>query len=152
MESVLAIIATIIGATIAFASQWTFDRRHRRQRFQELLLEQSAILLALNDDFENRLWEERALGLENRVSEWDLTSSRLAKAKLQIISGSKDLDAAVATLHATGVELGRYWRQRQRQRQRQQDDAELERLLDAHRQARQTFLDASAVYGRKIGA
>jgi hypothetical protein len=124
---------------------------------REILLKQSALMLALKDDFENRLWEEREVGLRDRVSEWDLTSSRLAKAKLQILSGSKDLDAAVAKLHTTGVKLGRYWRQHSRSQLRQPgprqiDEAEPDRLLAAHRAARQTFLDASTdLGGRTLG-
>ncbi len=102
------------------------------------------MLLALNDDFENRLWEERELGLQERVSNWDLTSSRIAKAKLQILSGGSDLDAAVRQLHSAGVELGRYWRKGS------PDDAEVDKLIEAHRSARRTVLDASATIGRKI--
>ncbi len=144
MGAIVTLTATLVGAGIAFLSQWLFDRRQRTGRLGELLLEQSALLLALNDDFENRLWEERSLKLKDRVDTWDFTSSRLAKSKLEILSTDRELNNALSKLHLAGVCLGAYWRRGNC------DEDILDGYLTAYRSARVEFLAASSAAVRGV--
>lgn len=144
MDALLTLAATLVGAGIAFLSQWLFEKRRRDEQLGAQLLEQSALLLTLNDDFENRLWEERSLKLKKRVDEWDLVSSRIAKSKLEILSNDKQLNDALARLHLAGVVLGAYWRQGDC------DKAILEEYVTEYRSARLEFLEASSIAIRKV--
>jgi hypothetical protein len=143
MDAIVTLMATLVGAGIAFFGQWVFQRQQRRERVGELLLRQCSRLVALNDDFENRLWEERILHLKGRVKKWDLTSSRLAVANLRILSGDPRLDNALNRLHGAGVKLGAHWRIQHA------DDEELAKLLIDFRTARGEFLSTSRVVVRK---
>jgi hypothetical protein len=144
MDAVITLMATLVGAGIVLFGQWILERRQRAARFGELLLEQSALLLALNDDFDNRLWEERVLGLAGRVDSWDLASSRLAKAKLEILKPDPRLERALIRLHSTGVSLGDYWRRHHA------DDRKLEKFLADHQAACHEFREASSAPVRKV--
>ncbi len=62
MDAFLGLIGVLAGATIAFFGQFFASRSERRERHTVYLLEQCAVLAALTDDFQNRVWEERHLG------------------------------------------------------------------------------------------
>ena len=68
------------------------------------------MLIALSQDFRNRVWEERKLGLGGQVAQWDLASFRLSEARLRILCRDQDVLAAAAVLRKSGGNLGRLWR------------------------------------------
>jgi hypothetical protein len=144
MDALVTLLATLAGAGIAFFSQWIFDRRQRTDRLGKLILKYGALLLAVNEDFENRLWEERVLGLKERVDNWDLASSRRARLNLEILSADPILKQALSRLHSTGVAVGSYWRINR------SNDKKLEALLADHQVARKEFQAATSVAVRKV--
>jgi len=75
-----------------------------------LLLDQCAQLIALSEDYRNRVWEERRLDIKDAVSQWNIGEYRLAEARVKLLCNDKALLAASVRLHATGVELGKAWR------------------------------------------
>jgi hypothetical protein len=122
MEGWLALLAAVAGAMIALAGQHITRRGEQRSHRAELLVEQCATLLALSGDFRNRVWEERDLGLQDRVGAWDLAGFRLAAAKIAILCTDERLNEGVTELRTAGSDLGHYWRTGSR------DDATLDRL------------------------
>ena len=106
----MGLIGALAGATIAFVGQYAMTRSARRERETALLLEQCAQLIALSEDYRNRIWEERRLGATNVVVSWNLGDYRLAEAKLKLLCSDTRVLQAVEQLRETGVELGKAWR------------------------------------------
>lgn len=59
MATWVGLIGVLAGALIAFVSQYLVGRSERQERNEALLLEQCALLIALSEDYRNRVWEER---------------------------------------------------------------------------------------------
>jgi hypothetical protein len=110
MTAWIALLAAVAGGSIAIAGQYVIGRSERITRRAELVLDQCAQLIALSEDFRNRLWEERVLGLKDRTTVWDLHAFRLAEARLRILCGDPKVLAALNNLNSSGKALGAYWR------------------------------------------
>jgi hypothetical protein len=91
----MTLAAAVAGAAIAILGQYFSARRGDRARLGELLLEQCAELVARNEDFRNRLWEERTLGMAGRVDSWDLGGNRLVSARLRLLCADHDVLAGL---------------------------------------------------------
>lgn len=131
------LLATIVGAAIALLGQRLMKRAEDRARLSELLMEQCALIAASVTDFEDRIWEERVLGMNDRVSGYDLPAHVLASVRLRILTRDAALLAALAELDAAGKELGSYWRQGH------VDDESYARLWERHHRAIPAFIHAS---------
>jgi hypothetical protein len=64
----------LAGALLAFGGQYLRSRAERQERGETVLLEQFAVLVALSEDFRNRVWEERHEVASDVVAGWDLVS------------------------------------------------------------------------------
>lgn len=137
MATWASLIGVIIGATITFIGQFVVQRIARRTDNVTLVLEQCALLVALNEDFRNRLWEEREGLSEKSVSKWAVGEFRLAEARLRILSGDSVLIDALNQLRSSGQELGTLWRT-----QRRKDDT-LATLWKRNTSAQNEFINAA---------
>jgi hypothetical protein len=96
---------------VEFASNLAVRRNSEaRERFGTLLLEQYAQVVALSEDFRNRVWEERNNLNSDVVAQWDLPSFRLAEARVKILCRVPSVLSALHTVNQTGIALGRAWR------------------------------------------
>ncbi|MFH8736867.1 hypothetical protein [Streptomyces sp. NPDC017964] len=143
MEAWGTLLATVVGAAIALVGQHLAKRAENKARISELLLEQCASVVTTASDFQNRVWEERVLQLEGRVSEWDLKAHRLAIARIQILSRDQVLLSALNELNKAGQGLGSYWRQGN------VDDGEYARRWERTRTAKADFITASGAVVRR---
>jgi hypothetical protein len=84
MTAWVGLAGVIAGAIIAFAGQYVMRRGDKQERFDALLLEQFADIIALSEDFRNRIWEERNQVASDVVSKWDLGRTDMRK----LVSGS----------------------------------------------------------------
>ena len=139
MGAWVTLAATVVGAAIALAGQNAVRHGEARMRFTDLLLEQCVQLNALDEDFRNRIWEEKELGLSGRVELWDLRGHRIATARLRVLCRDEHLLHALDEVVRTGKQLGRYWRRGQ------EDSAETEELFELYTVACAEFLAAAAV-------
>lgn len=137
------LLATVVGAAIALLGQHLVKRAEARARLSELLVEQCALVAASASDFQNRVWEERVLSMDGRVSSWDLSAHRLASARLQILSRDRSLLSALEELNKAGQQLGSYWRRGS------VDDDEYTRRWNRHRTAKSQFLAVSGEVVRR---
>jgi hypothetical protein len=110
MEGWIGVIGAAVGAIIALLGQYIFNRSERDARDAALLLDQCAQLIALSEDYRNRVWEERNLLASDVVAQWNIGEFRLAEARLKILCKDKTAVAAIDRLHSTGQELGKAWR------------------------------------------
>jgi hypothetical protein len=65
------------------------------------------MLIALSEDFRNRVWEERQHVAVDVVAKWDIGTYRLAEARLKVLSQEPDFLKALEVLHKSGTALGR---------------------------------------------
>ena len=142
MDGWLGLVGAAVGAGIAIVGQYVTTRRERKGRLAELLLEQCAQAVALEEDFRSRLFEERRLGRIGRVEEWDLRASTLAGARLRLLSNNEELLASARELAEAGTDLGRYWRTGGR------EPEEVDRLWRRHRQGIDSFIGVAGVVVR----
>lgn len=110
MATWVGLIGVLAGALIAFAGQYLVGRSERQERNEALLLEQCALLIALSEDYRNRVWEERHQVADDVVGKWDIGTYRLAEARLRVLSRDSKLLAAIEVLHQSGTALGTAWR------------------------------------------
>jgi hypothetical protein len=145
MNALITLFAAVAGASIALAGQYLTRRGEVRTRTGDFVLDQCASIIALSDDFRNRVWEEKELGLTGKVDEWDLTGYRHAAARLMILSGDAGLLGALEDLTESGKRLAGYWRRGQ------VDPAELERRREEDKEVCARFVAASArTLGRQL--
>ncbi|MGW9031886.1 hypothetical protein ACWGQ5_49415 [Streptomyces sp. NPDC055722] len=137
MDAWVTLLATVVGAAIALLGQHLMKRAEDRTRLTELLLEQCALVAASAADFENRIWEEAVLGMDDRVNGFDLAAHRLSSVRLQILTRDPALHAALEELNDAGKRLGSYWRRGD------VDDDEYTRRWNRHHTAIAEFLDVS---------
>ncbi len=79
MAAWAGLVGVVVGALIAFAGQYVMGRGEKQERFDALLLEQFAVIIALSEDFRNRVWEERNHVASDVVGKWDLEAYRYEK-------------------------------------------------------------------------
>jgi hypothetical protein len=127
-------------------AQYVMRRAASQERFDALLLEQFAVIIALSEDFRNRVWEERNQVACDVVGKWDLEAYRLSEARLRVLSQSPRVKAALEALHDAGAELGGAWRKRSA------DEAAINAALAIHRAAiEQLVVVSSQVIRHRAG-
>jgi hypothetical protein len=94
-------------------------------------------VVALEEDFRNRLWEERKLDQSGRIDGWDVAGFRLAAARVRLLTADRRVAEALAATTRAGTDLGSYWRRGNR------DEDETERLWRSHREALEAFVLAA---------
>ena len=129
----MGLVGVVAGATIAMVGPYVVGRAEARERLGTLLLEQCSQLVALSEDYRNRIWEERNALSETAVADWDLPAYRLAQARLKILCTSEPVLASVTNLQQTGIALGREWRLSRT------DGPAVETAWKAHRKALDDF-------------
>jgi hypothetical protein len=112
MSAWIGLLGAVAGAAIAIVGQQLGYRAEARDQLQAQILEQCSQLVALSQDFRNRVWEERRGIPANPVKDWDFVGYRLAEAKLQLLAPTARLSHAIVDLRESGVELARQWRLR----------------------------------------
>ena len=138
MAEWIGLAGVVAGAVIAFGGQYLLRRAERQDRNDALLLEQFAIIIALSEDYRNRVWEERNQVANSVVNAWDLGTYRLAEARLRVLSRDSAVVAALKVLHEAGTQLGKAWRLGS------SDEAAVNRAWVAHRKAIEQFVAASS--------
>lgn len=145
MGSWVGVIGALAGASIALMGQYLFKRLDRRHGDITLILEQCARLIALSEDYFNRLWEERRLGAETAVADWDYHDYQMAEARIRLLCNNDQLIHALDQLRATGKELGKAWRLTR------SDTVHLQQAWDANKQALRDFTNvAGSVIQRRL--
>jgi hypothetical protein len=134
----IGLIGVVAGALIALSGQYATRSADTQERTRTLLLEQFAVLIALSEDYRNRVWEERTQVAMGVVAAWDLGTYRLAEARLRVMCRDAVLLRALDTLHEQGKALGKAWRLEPR------DEADVASALKDHRAAIEQFVAASA--------
>jgi hypothetical protein len=138
MAAWVGLAGVVAGALIAFTGQYVMRRGERQERFDTLLLEQFAVIIALSEDFWNRVWEERNQVATDVAGKWDLETYRLAEARLRVLSQSPRVKEALEALDDTGAELGGAWRKRSG------DEAAIDAALADHRAAIERLVAVSS--------
>ena len=133
----MPLVSAVVGAVIALLGQAMAGRGEHRRAARQQLLEQCAQVVALEEDFHNRLWEERRLGQTGRVDGWDVAAFRLAAARVRLLTTDRRVAEALAACTRAGTNLGGYWRSGER------DEDETERLWRAHKEAVEAFIVAA---------
>lgn len=140
MQAWVGLIGGIVGAVLAMLGQWANNRSASRRRFAELIIAQCSQLIALSEDYRNRVWEERRELSTDAVARWDLGGYRLAEAHLEILSVDNALLSTLGDLKRTGTDLGTAWRLSR------QEDGVVEAAWQAHRRALDDFIDVARRY------
>src|ERR1700722_3404739 len=138
MDAWIGLIGALAGAAIAWSGQYLTRRSEARERQDALLLEQCALIVALEEDLRNRIWEERHKIATGVVTAWDLGAQRLAQARLRILCRDPALLAALEALRQAGKGLGKAWRLSPH------DSDIVQAAWETHQSALQTYIDASA--------
>ena len=145
MAAWIGLIGTLIGAGATLLSQYLVKRPEKHDDRMMLMVARSAQLVALANDYRNRIWEERSLGVADRVSPWNLQDYRLAEAHISIVCRAPSVRLSLRELNEAGKELGRVWR----------TDASKEPEVEAagrrHREALGSFIESSADYIAAMG-
>lgn len=138
MTEWIGLAGVVAGALLAFSGQYLLRHTERQERNDTLLLEQFALIIALSEDYRNRVWEERNQVARGVVNRWDLGAYRLAEARLRVLSRDSALVTALETLHEAGGQLGKAWRLTS------SDEAAVTSAWVAHRAAIEQFVAASS--------
>lgn len=137
-----AIVGALTGGMIAVIGQYFVRLVDRRNAHTDLVSEQCAQLISLEEDLRNRVWEERRLGLRDVVSAWPIAEYRLAEARLKIACRDVELHDALRGMQTAGGELGRTWRQ-------DLPDDEVEEAWLRHREALDHLITVSGTVAAK---
>lgn len=143
MGAWVTLAAAVAGAAIAIVGQYVTRRGENGIRRAELVLEQCSQLVALSEDFRNRVWEERELGQSGRVDDWNLAAYRLAAARLRILCGDSRVLAALDEMNDAGKKLGAYWRRGN------VDPSDFEQRYERLKMGVEVFVAASATLVRR---
>jgi hypothetical protein len=95
---------------VAFGGQYLMRRTERQERYDALLLEQFALIIALSEDFQGRVWEERHQVASDVVGKRDFLTLRLAQARLRVLSQDPKVMVALRELYDAGADLDKAWR------------------------------------------
>lgn len=142
METVIGLVGAIAGGALVLAGQYLARRQERRDRRSQLLFENCVRLIAIEEDFRGRVWNERCAGAKDQVDSWNAEGFRIAEASVGILTTDSDLLAALHQVRESGKQLGAKWRLDQR------DSPALERLTKEHRAALDAFITASRAKAR----
>ena len=134
----VGLLGVLAGALIAFGSQYLVSKTERQERNVGLLLEQCATIIALSEDYRNRVWEERQNIATDVVAKWDIGTYRLAEARLKVLSQEPAFVEALQALNKSGITLGRSWRLRSA------DETAVDAAWAAHRDTINRFIAASS--------
>lgn len=138
MQVWIGLVGVIAGAVIALGGQYVTRRSEVRERQETLLLEQCALVVALSEDFRNRVWEERHNVAEGVVARWDLGAYRMAQARLRIMCNEPDVLSALGTLSQAGGDLGKMWRLSP------DSEKDVQEAWEVHRSAINSFIACSS--------
>lgn len=139
MDSWIGLVGVVIGGLIGFVTQRLSESAHRTHASRERLEDAVTDVIALAEDYRNRVWEQRHGLSSDSVASWDLQRSRLARARLLLLAKDQQLLAAEGRLQHSGTELGASVRLHP-------DDAGVQVAWQAHREA----LDQFVVEGRRV--
>jgi hypothetical protein len=134
----IGLVGVIAGALIALGGQYLLRSTERKDRNSTLVLEQCALLIALSEDFRNRVWSERNGEEAGYVAGWDIGSYRLAEARLRLLSPGLAVAADLEPLRETGKDLGKAWQFTP------DNEAAVDSAWKAHRAAIERFAAASS--------
>jgi gas vesicle protein len=130
VDAWIGLLGVLAGAAIALTSQLLLRRSEQRERRQVMLLDACSRVIALAEDFQNRIWEERkGLGGGDQVTSWNLEAYREAEVRVLLLSRSKRTPEALEELRQAGVELAKVWRLQR------QEAPELEAAWRRHKKA-----------------
>ena len=133
VDAWIGLLGAALGGLIALGGQQLASRaEHREARRAELLSSVSA-LIALSEDFRNRVWEERNQLSDTAVADWDLRAYRLAEAQVMVLLSDPQDRAAAEALRRRGSDLGRCWRTQK------VDGPDLEAAWAAHKASLEAF-------------
>lgn len=138
MAAWIGLAGVVAGALVALGGQYLLRRTESQERNDTLLLEQFALIIALSEDYRNRVWEERNQVATDVVNAWDLGAYRLAEARLRVLSRGSAVVTALEVLHEAGIQLGKAWRLVPR------DTGAVDRAWKAHREAIEQFVMVSS--------
>ena len=110
MDAWVGLLGAIAAAVIALMGQHLTRRSESLERETSLLLEQCARLVALADDYRNRVWEERHSLATDQVGRWDLIECLPAEARARLLCRSEAVLQALEDMRVAGVDLGKAWR------------------------------------------
>ena len=110
VDAWVALLGAVAGATIAIVGRYVARRSEVRERAVMLLLEQCAEVVALAEDYRNRVWEERNSLSNDAVATRNISAYQLAEARLRILCRAPSLVSALDALRKAGITLGRTWR------------------------------------------
>jgi hypothetical protein len=109
MAEWIGLAGVLAGALIALGGQYLLRSTERKDRISTLVLEQSALLIAMSEDFRGRIWAERNEAATGLVEAWDAGAYRLAEARLRLLSPGSAVAAELESLRETGKDLGKAW-------------------------------------------
>ncbi len=132
----------LVGAVGATIGQHYLGRRDRVDSYKDEVLMLCAQVVALSEDFRNRVWEERTGVADDVLASWDVSNYKLAEARLRILSSDSDLQGALRDLRKTGQRLGVAWRTAD-------GDSRVEVEWRAHKETLDRFVDVSAAIAEK---
>lgn len=137
MEVAASLGGVVVGALLALVLQWHNRQSEHAERNRLLMVEQCALLAGLEEDFRNRIWEERNDVASDVVAEWAIGDYRIAEAKIRILGGSKELITSLLEMREVGSKLGGAWRRGER------NEAEIEAAWNRQRLAIDAFIAAA---------
>lgn len=109
MESLLGLVGAIAGAGIVLIGQLISRQTERKHHARDLLLENCAQALALEEEFRGRVWNERHTERTGLVASWDEAAFRSAEARVRLLTRSVPLLEALDGVRVAGQELGAAW-------------------------------------------
>jgi hypothetical protein len=134
MAGWLGVFGVVIGATVALFGQFMSRAIEYRRESSRLFIEYCATLISLEEDFRNRVWEERNLALRDSVSKWDLVAYRMVEAQIRLTARDALLLRSLADLREAGQQLGKVWRLNSR------ESDELAEAWKRHKSALDSFI------------
>jgi hypothetical protein len=143
MGAWIGLVGVVAGALVALVSQYLIRNSEARERRGTLLLEQLAMVIALSEDYRDRVWRERNKVATGVAATWDIGSYRLAEAKLKILCQDSNLLASLVALNRSGIELGTS------RSLSPEDEARTEAAWKAHKAALERFIAASSTMFRR---
>ena len=138
MGAWIGLVGVVAGALVALVSQYIIRNSEARERRDALLLKQLAMVIALSEDYRDRIWRERNMIATGVVASWDIGSYRLAEAKLKILCQDSNLLATLVALNRRGGELGTSWSLSP------EDESRTEAAWKAHKAALEQFIAAGS--------
>ena len=137
-EALIGLAGVIAGGALTTAGQHFILKAERVRADARALVESCALLIAHEEDYRNRIWEERNNIASGVVAEWDLFEAAKAEASLRILShGDRGLLRAIDSLSTAGKKLGGIWRTQSG------DESEMQEAWERHGEALDLLIAAS---------